>query len=62
MIYIKSHIYIYEINEIKRAMQDVSMEFNKDISSLKKKKKRSLGQIENTVESHSSRLEWKTES
>jgi Sec-independent protein translocase protein TatA len=52
-----------EINEIKKAVQDVKEELNKDIESFNKKKnqtaileiKVSLNQIKITVESHSSR-------
>jgi chromosome segregation ATPase len=53
-----------EINEIKKIVQNIKEEFNKDTESLKQKNqteileiKSSLSQIKNIVESHSSRLE-----
>jgi Sec-independent protein translocase protein TatA len=53
-----------EINEIKKAVQDVKEELNKNIEILKKRKKPEtlekkhlLSQVKNTIESHSSRLE-----
>jgi hypothetical protein len=50
-----------EINEIRRTIQGIKREFNKDLESLKKGKtleiKISLSEIKYTVESRSSRLE-----